>query len=79
MNHQVDILRHKKVFISIFTFVLVILGIWWGSSLLLNKNKTKKSKTQNVVANQTETIDVSGNQISTIHNHLNIQVYAELT
>ncbi|RXS91720.1 efflux RND transporter periplasmic adaptor subunit [Acinetobacter junii] len=63
MNHQVDILRHKKVFISIFTFVLVILGIWWGSSLLLNKNKTKKSKTQNVVANQTETIDVSGNQI----------------
>ena len=34
-----------------------------GSSLLFNKIKTKKSKPQNVVANQTETIDVSGNQI----------------
>jgi predicted amino acid dehydrogenase len=34
-----------------------------GSSLLLNKNKAEKSKTQNVTANQTETIDVSGNQI----------------
>lgn len=63
MNHQVDILRHKKVFISICTFALVILGIWWGSSVLLNKNKEEKSETQNVVGNEQETINVSGNQI----------------
>ena len=63
MSQQVSVLRNKKLFISICTLALVILGIWWGSSLLLNKNKAEKSKTQNVVANETETIDVSGNQI----------------
>lgn len=63
MSQQVNILRHKKVFISICTFALVILGIWWGSSVLLNKNKEEKSETQNVVGNEQETINVSGNQI----------------
>lgn len=63
MSQQVNILRHKQVFISICTFALVILGIWWGSSVLLNKNKEEKSETQNVVGNEQETINVSGNQI----------------
>jgi len=63
VSQQVNILRHKQVFISICTFALVILGIWWGSSVLLNKNKEEKSETQNVVGNEQETINVSGNQI----------------
>lgn len=63
MSQQVSVLRNKKIFLSICTLVLVILGIWWGSSVLLNKNKEEKSETQNVVGNEQETINVSGNQI----------------
>ncbi len=63
MSQQVSVLRNNKIFLSIFTLVLVILGVWWASSSLFNKNKAEKSKTQNVTANETETIDVSGNQI----------------
>ncbi|TCB70693.1 HlyD family efflux transporter periplasmic adaptor subunit [Acinetobacter sp. ANC 4216] len=63
MSQQVRVLQNKKIFISICTLVLVILGVWWASSLLLNKNKAEKVKTQNVVTNESETIDISGNQI----------------
>ena len=63
MSQQVSVLRNNKIFLSICTLVLVILGVWWASSSLFNKNKAEKSKPQNVTANETETIDVSGNQI----------------
>jgi multidrug resistance efflux pump len=63
VSQQVSVLRNNKIFLSICTLVLVILGVWWASSSLFNKNKAEKSKTQNVTANETETIDVSGNQI----------------
>jgi len=63
VSQQVSVLRNNKIFLSICTLVLVILGVWWASSSLFNKNKAEKSKPQNVTANETETIDVSGNQI----------------
>ena len=63
MSQQVSVLRNKKIFLSICTLVLMILGLGWASSSALNKSKAEKAKTQNVVDNQTETIDVSGNQI----------------
>ena len=63
MSQQVSVLRNKKLFISICTLALVILGVWWCGSLLLNKNKADKPKTQDAATNKTEAIDVSGNQI----------------
>jgi multidrug resistance efflux pump len=63
VSQQVSVLRNKKLFISICTLALVILGVWWCGSLLLNKNKADKPKTQDAATNKTETIDVSGNQI----------------
>jgi uncharacterized alpha/beta hydrolase family protein len=48
VSQQVSVLRNKKLFISICTLVLVILGVWWCGSLLLNKNKADKPKTQDV-------------------------------
>jgi multidrug resistance efflux pump len=63
VSQQVSVLRNKKLFISICTLALVILGVWWCGSLLLNKNKADKPKTQDAATNKTEAIDVSGNQI----------------
>ena len=34
MSQQVGVLRNNKIFLSICTLVLVILGVWWASSSL---------------------------------------------
>ncbi|ENW99656.1 MAG: efflux RND transporter periplasmic adaptor subunit [Acinetobacter sp.] len=63
MSQKVSVLRHKKLFISLCTLVLVMFVVWWASSVLLNKNKEEKPNTPDVATHEAETINVSGDQI----------------
>lgn len=63
MGQQVSVLRSKKLLFAIGALVLVSLGLWWGSTVLSNKNKEAQVKAEDELPEASISSDTSGSQI----------------